>query len=130
MEYLKKSSPARPRATAPTTAAPRIPIQRSQSIGADGGPGGAGGENDGGGPPGTRRSAGDAGRAVACCGGAATCAVPAGGCVAGGRVTSGGGTAHVKAPGDTPGRLLAVPVADRLSVGMRCGSAASRALNA
>src|SRR5262245_30661896 len=37
MEYLKNRSPASPRATAPTTAAPRIPIQRSQSIGADGG---------------------------------------------------------------------------------------------
>ena len=40
MEYLKNSSPARPRAIAPTTAAPRIPIQRSQSIGAAGGSGG------------------------------------------------------------------------------------------
>src|SRR5262245_3476262 len=45
MEYLKNRRPARPRATAPSSAAPRIPIQRSQSIftGGDGGIGGAGG---------------------------------------------------------------------------------------
>src|SRR5262245_41916442 len=66
IEYLKNRRPASPSATAPTTAAPRIPIQRSQSIG---GRGGAVAVNSGGlneGAPGdVGRAAGAGGRDVA-----------------------------------------------------------------